>query len=186
MKQWGLERWATVASRLQRELGATILVTGSAADRALAERLGQELARKPVDLSGRLTLREALSVIANLDLFLSPDTGPMHMACAVDTPSVSVFGPSDPVRYFSGGDPVPGGRPGSRHVVIRSDLWCSPCNQIRRPPRECSGTEGPECLRLVTAEEVGVAAVRLLRERGHAPKGDAWRRPVSLRRSRHP
>ena len=106
------------------------------------------------------------NVIARLDLFLSPDTGPMHMACAVGTPSVSVFGPSDPVRYFSGGDPAPGGRPGSRHVVIRGDLWCSPCNLIRIPPQECSGAEGPECLRLVTAEEVGSVAARLLREPG--------------------
>jgi heptosyltransferase-2/heptosyltransferase-3 len=173
VKQWSIERWAAVAARLQRELGATILVTGSAADRALAERLGQELTPKPIDLAGRLALEETLSVIAHLDLFLSPDTGPMHMACALGTPSVSVFGPSDPVRYFSGGDPAPGGRPGSRHVVVRGDLWCSPCNLIRVPPRECSGAEGPECLRLVTAEEVGSVAVRLLRERGVRAQGDA-------------
>ena len=58
-----------------------------------------------------------MAVIEALDLFLSSDTGPMHMACAVDTPSVSVFGPTDPVRYFSGGR----GDPGSRHVVLRAE-----------------------------------------------------------------
>ncbi len=173
VKQWSLENWAAVGSRLRRELGATILVTGSAADRALAERLGRELGHEPFDLTGRLTVRETLSVIASLDLFLSSDTGPMHMACTVGTPSVSIFGPSDPARYFSGGDPTPGGRPGSRHIVIRGDLWCSPCNQIRRPPRECSGSEGPECLGSVGPEEVWAAARRLLGEHGYATRGDA-------------
>jgi len=152
VKQWDVERWAAVASRLQRELGATVLVTGSAADTPLAASLTREGA---IDVTGRLDLREMLAVLGALDLFLSPDTGPMHMACAVGTPSVSVFGPSDPARYFSGLGP--------RHVVVRHDLWCSPCNLIRRPPAECAGPEAPECLRLVTVDEVFTQAARLLR-----------------------
>jgi len=78
----------------------------------------------------------------------------MHMACAVGTPSVSVFGPSDPVRYFSGQGP--------RHVVARAELWCAPCNLIRRPPEECVADVTPECLRIVTAEDVYQAAAALL------------------------
>lgn len=159
VKQWPLERWAAVAARLQQEHGATILVTGSAADRELFGALASALPKKAVDLTGRLSVRETLACIAGLDLFLSPDTGPMHMACAVDTPSVSVFGPSDPVRYFSGGD----GRAGSRHVVVKPELWCSPCNLIRKPPAECAaGT--PECLQLVSVESVYAEAARLLGE----------------------
>jgi ADP-heptose:LPS heptosyltransferase len=160
VKQWPLTRWAEVAGRLQREHAATILVTGSEADRPLAEALGMALRPKPLDLTGRLSVRETLALIAHLDLFLSPDTGPMHIACAVDTPSVSVFGPSDPVRYFSGGD----GAPGSRHVVVKPDLWCSPCNLIRKPPDECAGEQAPECLQLVSVEAVYAAAARLLAE----------------------
>jgi ADP-heptose:LPS heptosyltransferase len=101
---------------------------------------------------------ETMSVIAAVDLFLSPDTGPMHMASAVGTPSVSVFGPSDPQRYFSGGS----GAAGSRHVVVRHELWCAPCNLIRKPPAECAGPEPPECLREVRVEAVYAAAERLL------------------------
>lgn len=159
VKQWDVLRWAEVAARLQRDFGASILVTGSEADRPLAAALTRGLPARAIDLTGRLKLRETLALIAGLDLFLSSDTGPMHMACAVDTPSVSVFGPSDPIRYFSGGD----GRPGSRHVVVRADLWCAPCNLIRKPPAECSGPELPECLQLVTADAVYAAAARLLR-----------------------
>ena len=79
-------------------------------------------------------------------------------AATVDTPSVSVFGPSDPARYFSGGT----GAPGTRHVVVRHELWCAPCNLIRKPPAECAGADAPECLREVTPLLVYTAAARLL------------------------
>jgi len=171
VKQWEVARWGAVAARLQREFGATVLVTGSAADMPLARALASHLEPAPVDLTGRLSVREMLALVERLDLFLSPDTGPMHMACAVGTPSVSVFGPSDPVRYFSGGS----GAAGSRHVVVRQELWCSPCNLIRRPPAECGGAAPPECLQLVTVESVYREAARLLGTRGE-PGRDAARR----------
>jgi ADP-heptose:LPS heptosyltransferase len=162
VKQWSVERWATVGARLQGMFGATILITGSASDRPLAEALARTLPGPSIDATGRLDTRETMAVIEGLDLFLSPDTGPMHMACAVDTRSVSVFGPSDPLRYFSGGD----GAPGSRHVVVRPELWCAPCNLIRKPPRECAGPAMPECLDLVSTEAVYREAARLLRDAG--------------------
>jgi ADP-heptose:LPS heptosyltransferase len=160
VKQWDVGRWAAVGRRLQEERKATVLVTGSAADQPLASELARGLRDKPIDLTGKLGVVETMSVIAAVDLFLSPDTGPMHMACAVDTPSVSVFGPSDPVRYFSGGT----GAAGTRHVVVRHDLWCAPCNLIRKPPAECAGPEPPECLREVAVDAVCSAAARLLSE----------------------
>ena len=163
VKQWPVERWRHVATRLQREHGAAILVTGSAADRPLAAALREGLPQPLVDLTGRLEVRQTLAVVARLHLYLSPDTGPMHMACAVGTPSVSVFGPSDSVRYFTGG--AFDGHP-ERHRVVRHDLWCAPCNLIRRPPAECDTKEPPECLRLVSADEVYAAADLLLREGG--------------------
>jgi ADP-heptose:LPS heptosyltransferase len=158
VKQWDPARWAEVAARLEREFGATVVVTGSEGDRPLAEAVARRLGGKAVNLTGRLGVDDTMAVIAGLDLFLSPDTGPMHMACAVGTPSVTVFGPSDPARYFSGRGP--------RHVVVRADLWCSPCNLIRKPPGECAGAEPPECLRLVGVDEVHAQAARVLTEVG--------------------
>jgi ADP-heptose:LPS heptosyltransferase len=162
VKQWDIARWAEVARRLQQEFQATILLTGSEADRPLAQELARRLAFRPVDLTGRLRLRETVALLAELDLFLSADTGTMHAACAVGTPSVSVFGPSDPARYFSGGT----GETGQRHVVVRPELWCAPCNLIRRPPTECDTGAPPECLRLVEVDDVHREAARLLREVG--------------------
>ena len=168
IKQWPVSRWREVAARLQRDFGATILITGSAKDAPLAGELSRGLERRPIDLTGRLALRETLALLERLDLVLSPDTGAMHMACAVDSPSVSVFGPSDPVRYFSGG----GGQTGTRHVVVRAELWCAPCNLIRKPPTECARAEAPECLALVSVDAVyREAAAMLAGTSGFASKG---------------
>jgi heptosyltransferase-2/heptosyltransferase-3 len=161
IKEWPLERWRAVAARLQREHGAEILVTGGAADRALAAGLAEGLPHPVRDLAGRLDVRQSLAVIGRMQLFLSSDTGPMHLACAAGTPTVSVFGPSDSVRYFTGG--AFDGRP-ERHLVVRADLWCAPCNLIRRPPAECAAAATPECLAAVTVERVYAAADQLLRE----------------------
>lgn len=158
VKQWPVERWAELAAGLERRFDAELVFTGSQADQPLTRQLTRACRRLSFDLAGKLGVRETLAVIERLDLFLSPDTGPMHMACAVGTPSVAVFGPSDPLRYFSGGS----GAPGTRHVAVRADLWCSPCNLIRRPPTECAGPEPPECLRLVTVAQVEAEAARLL------------------------
>ncbi|MBN2369018.1 MAG: glycosyltransferase family 9 protein [Vicinamibacteria bacterium] len=158
IKQWDTSRWNDLARRLQREHHATIIITGSVQDEPLARMVGQGLSSPAVNLAGRLAVRETLAVIAELDLFLSSDTGPMHMACAVGTPSVSLFGPSDPARYFSGA------RNPERHVVVCPDLWCSPCNLIRRPPRECRHPSPPECLRMISVDQVYAEAAHLLRK----------------------
>jgi ADP-heptose:LPS heptosyltransferase len=158
VKQWPIERWREVARRLQDDLGATVVVTGGASDQALARALGEGLPRPVIDLAGRLSVAETMAVIGGMDLFLSPDTGPMHMACVMGTPSVAVFGPSAAERYFSADlSPNP-----ERHVVVRRELWCAPCNLIRRPPEECVADVVPECLRIVTVDDVYAAAARLL------------------------
>ncbi|HEY2941114.1 MAG TPA: glycosyltransferase family 9 protein [Vicinamibacteria bacterium] len=170
VKQWDVGRWAEVAERLHREFAATIVLTGAEGDRPVAQELARRLPFRPVDLTGRLSLRETVALLAQLDLFLSPDTGTMHAACAVGTPSVSVFGPSDPGRYFSGGT----GESGRRHVVVRAALWCAPCNLIRNPPSECDDGAPPECLRRVEVDDVHREAARLLCEAG----GYAAREPT--------
>lgn len=166
IKQWSPEKWAQVAIRLRDAHGARFVLTGSAADRELTAPLARTLGGAALNTAGNLGLSETLGVVSILDLFLSPDTGPMHFACAVGTPSVTVFGPSDPRRFFSGGT----GKSGSRHVVVSAPLWCAPCNQIRRPPTECLGPHGPECLQLVEPQAVYNEASRLLTQGGFPHK----------------
>jgi ADP-heptose:LPS heptosyltransferase len=72
----------------------------------------------------------------------------MHLAAAVGTPVVAVFGPSTPVRY---------GPLASNAHVVRVDLPCSPCNRIRKPPARCAG-HTPDCLEAIPAARVIDAA----------------------------
>ncbi len=167
IKQWDLDRFAELASRLARARGATIVLTGSGADRTIVEPIARGLPPPSVvDLAGALDLPALAAVLEQLDVFVTGDTGPMHVAAAVGTPVVAVFGPSDPVRYAPA-DPV--------HTIVRVDLPCSPCNRIRLPPERCVG-HTPDCLTGIDVEMVYRAVERTLDARAqHAESTTAVR-----------
>jgi lipopolysaccharide heptosyltransferase II len=153
IKQWEPEKFAAVAQRLSEELGATIVLTGGKSDRALVDVVKVALpARVVVDVAGDSDVLVLAAILDRVDLLVTADTGPMHLAAAVGTPVVAVFGPSDPARYFPGG-------PLDR--LVRIDLPCSPCNRIRLPPARCIG-HTPDCLAHVQVEQVFDAAARSL------------------------
>jgi lipopolysaccharide heptosyltransferase II len=154
IKQWALARFADVASRLSRSLGARIVLTGTSADRPHVEAVRQALdpASAVIDLAGRADLVTLAALLEQMDLLVTGDTGPMHLAAALDVPVVAIFGPSDPARW---------GPEGPRTRVVRAQLPCSPCNRIRQPPARCRG-HVPECLAAVSADAVYDAAVALL------------------------
>ncbi|HCH37309.1 MAG TPA: hypothetical protein DEU67_04730 [Acidobacteria bacterium] len=158
IKQWDPARFAEAATRLARSRGATIVLTGSAEDRAEVDRVKAALPSDlPVaDLSGALDLPCLAVILEHLSLFITGDTGPMHLAAAMGTPIVAVFGPSDPANY---------GPLTSRKRVVRVNIWCSPCNQIRRPPSRCVG-HVPDCLVGVEVDQVVAAANDLLADQG--------------------
>lgn len=153
VKQWDPQAFAAVARQLSDRHGATIVLTGGPGDAALVAQVKQVLpAGRVVDGSGIPSLLTVAAILERCDLMITGDTGPMHLAAAVGTPIVAVFGPSDPRRYAPRG-------PHDR--VIRVDLPCAPCNRIRLPPERCTGRI-PDCLALVTPDRVLAAAVSLL------------------------
>jgi heptosyltransferase-1 len=157
IKQWPPERFVDVAHRLIETLGATIVLTGSSSDRALVDSVKHALPSDGViDVARHLDLLTLAAVLERLDLLVTGDTGPMHLAVAVSTPVVAVFGPSDPARY------APRGR---YDRVVRVDLPCSPCNRIRLPPARCVG-HTPDCLASISADTVFTAALSVLEESG--------------------
>ena len=163
IKQWPPERFADVARRLVETLDATIVLTGSGDDRSLVDSVSRILpVEHVIDVAGHLDLLTLAAVLERLDLLITGDTGPMHLAVGVNTPVVAVFGPSAPVRYAPRG-------PSDR--VVRVDLPCSPCNRIRLPPARCVG-HTPDCLASISADRVFTAALSVLDEserRGSVP-----------------
>jgi ADP-heptose:LPS heptosyltransferase len=167
VKQWDPDHFAAVARLLVGTCGATIVLTGGPGDTALVDRM--KLALPPariVDASRVENLLTVGAILERCDLMVTGDTGPMHLAAAVGTPVVAVFGPSDPRRYAPRG---------AHDCVIRVDLPCAPCNRIRLPPARCTGRI-PECLALVTPDRVFDAARAILDQHSRGVPGRHDRR----------
>jgi lipopolysaccharide heptosyltransferase II len=148
-KQWHLDRFAEAARVLAQQTLGTIVLTGGPGDRPLVDQVSQQIPDAAViDACGAMDLPELAALLESLDVFITGDTGPMHLAAAVGTPVVALFGPSDPRRY---------GPLGSGHHVLRVDLPCSPCNQVRLPPVRCRG-HVPECLDRIDVARVVASA----------------------------
>lgn len=153
VKEWPPQRFARTAADLAARDRATIVLLGSAAEcplgEAVRERLHDEVPR--IDLVGRTPLVDLAAVLARIQVLVTGDTGPMHLAAAVGTPVVGIFGPTDPARYAALID---------RSAAVHANLWCRPCHRTRRPPTRCRRAT-PDCLIGVGTDDV-VAAVRSL------------------------
>ena len=152
-KQWYPSRFGEVAAEVARSRHATIVLTGGPGDRALVDGITPALAGLPViDVVGTLDIVDLAALLAELDVLITGDTGPMHLAAAMNTPVVALFGPSNPVRY---------GPIGTKSRVLRIDLPCSPCGQVRLPPERCRG-HVPDCLHGIDVDRVVAAVDELL------------------------
>jgi ADP-heptose:LPS heptosyltransferase len=164
IKQWDPDRFGEVARRLVDAARATIVLTGAPGDRPLVDQVAAMLpAGRVIDVAGELDLLSVAAILQRLDLLVTGDTGPMHLAVAVGTPVLAVFGPSDPARYAPRG-------PSDR--VVRIDLPCSPCNRIRLPPARCVG-HTPDCLAFISADSVFTAAISILDARREHPSASS-------------
>ena len=152
-KRWLPERFAETADRLIREQGAhsgrrvRVVIVGARGEEALGRAVADRMQIKPIQLSGRTTIRELMAVIKRCALFLTNDTGPMHIAAAFGVPVVALFGPTDS-RTTS---PF-----GNGHTIVRHAVECSPCLL-----RECPIDH--RCMTRILVDEVYEAAVRQLR-----------------------
>ena len=153
-KLWPLEQAAELCKKLQREYGCHVLLVGHASERERTKHIVALSGGSARSLAGRTGLGELACLIRKADLMISMDSGPMHIACALGTPGVAIFGPTSPERT---------GPFGENWRVVRKALACSPCFARGRCP------EGHHrCMKNITAEEVleacaGVAAARLRR-----------------------
>jgi len=142
-KRWLPERFAETADRLAGQSGAKVLIVGARGEESLARAIAEKIQAKTVVLSGQTSVRELMAAVKRCSVFVTNDTGPMHIAAAFGVPVVAVFGPTDwrTTAPFGAG-----------HTLVRQPVDCSPCLL-----RECPIDH--RCMTRVTVDEVYHAAV---------------------------
>lgn len=148
-KQWSPDCFIELGKRLSHHLGCQVVVTGGTEERELVQRIAAEIPGA-IFVAGELPLHTLAALIKKMSLFVANDTGPMHVAFAIGTPTVALFAPTDHRLcgpYFL-----------SRVEIIQKPPTCTPC--VRKKCRD------PFCLLQISPQEVYDAALRLY----YAPK----------------
>lgn len=146
-RRWNPDNYAFVAHKLVERFSAKAILLGGVGEEDIARHIENKMRSNAVNLAGKLTLDELTYIISQVDLLVTNDSGPMHIAAAVKTPLVAVFGPEDPTLM---------GPYTSKNLcrIVFKDVDCRPCTK-----RNCSR---PVCLDLITPEEVSEKCFEML------------------------
>jgi heptosyltransferase III len=155
-KCWRDEGVGRVIDRLQEKGDVRVVLTSGAEEKELEkiEQIVQHCRTQPLCLAGKTTLKQLAALSQRSQLFIGVDTAPMHIAAAVGTPVIALFGPSGEFNWGPWGD---------GHVVIKKDMDCRPCGNDG-----CQGSKRSRCLEEISAEEVIEEALRMLARYGRA------------------
>jgi len=148
-KLWHPTRFALMADTFANDFGLPVVFSGSAADKTAITAIASTMKSQAVDLCGKTDLITLAALLENARLMVTTDTGPMHIAAAVKTPTVALFGPTAPWRT---------GPFGKQHKVVRAQINCSPCFK-----RHCS--DKTRCMRDISVAQVLSAATGILDEK---------------------
>ncbi|MFA5146144.1 MAG: lipopolysaccharide heptosyltransferase II [Candidatus Omnitrophota bacterium] len=151
-KNWPPAYISELCDRLAKEFNIRVVLTGNRGDEDIAAQVSRMARTKPVIAAGKTDILELASLIRKCAVYVTPDSAPMHIASAVGTPFVALFGPTDPVRHT----------PPSKDcaVICRSDeVKCSPCYSPR-----CA--KNFRCMKKITVDEVFGAVKKFLERSG--------------------
>ena len=160
VKLWRAEAWAHIANRLASThilpTPARIVLTGSLKERPLLDQIAQHIEIPPLLLAD-LTVGQLAALLARAQLVLGVDNGPLHMAAAQDTPSIRIYGPTDPHIFGPWGDPT-------RHIIIASTHKCADCPFIPCGRLDFTDAElvAHPCVRIIEEEQVERAIRQLV------------------------
>jgi lipopolysaccharide heptosyltransferase I len=148
-KLWEAQSFAALADRLEGE-GIRVVFTGGQEDGPAVDEIGRLMMRRHRRVDGKTSLNQLAALYRRAQVVVTTDSGPMHLAAAVGTPVVALFGPTAPWRT---------GPYGRNHVVLRTDLSCSPCFK-----KQCLTTvyEDRACMRRLTVDHVVHAVMEKL------------------------
>ena len=146
-KRWYPERFGQVADALASEFGYGSVLVGGRGEAGIGSEIESQMRSKPVNLIGATSVRQLTSLLASVDLVITNDSGPMHVAAAFDRPIVALFGPTD----HSTTSPLC-----SRFLLVRKETECAPCLK-----RQCPTDH--RCMAGISVEDVLDAVKTLLR-----------------------
>ncbi|MBN2254567.1 MAG: glycosyltransferase family 9 protein [Deltaproteobacteria bacterium] len=144
-KLWTNEGFARLCDRIVTELDTAVVFTGGTDDTVIDD-IRSRMEQPSESLEGQTTLQDLACLYKRASVVVSTDSGPMHIAAAMGTPTVALFGPTDPSRT---------GPYGIGHCVVRKDMPCSPCFL-----KKCNSMR---CMTEITVEEVFEAVKNLCR-----------------------
>ena len=154
-KRWPPASFAEVADRLQQEGWGAVVMIGGPDERAEVAEVTRMMKTPAIDLAGATSVGQLPALLSRASLLITNDSGPMHVAAAVGTAIVALFGPTSAVRT---------GPYGAGHAVLSGNVPCSPCFS-----RTCHNTVPLECLRTVLPQQV-LAAARVQRAQRMVPR----------------
>jgi ADP-heptose:LPS heptosyltransferase len=140
-RRWPAEHFVALASALKERYEALLVFVGAPEDEPYVTSVVEAMrdSRGVLNLAGQLNLRQLAALLERTDLFITNDSGPLHLAAALGTRTVSFFGPETPVLY---------GPQGAQHLIFFRDLYCSPClNVFNVKTAMCHGNN--QCLKQI-------------------------------------
>ena len=149
-KRWPIENYAALADRFIKEMDAEVLLIGSPDEVEVSRAVAERMQHQPIFLTGQTSLSQAIEVLSLADVLISNDTGPAHIAAALNRPTLVIFGPTDPrtTRPFS-----------PRAEIIRRPPECAPC-MLRDCPID------HRCMTAITPGEVFARASAMMKVSG--------------------
>jgi heptosyltransferase-2 len=147
-KRWFPERYAAVGDWIADAYGARILLFGSHSDLRTTQEVAAHMKHSAVMLAGKTTLGELIALIKKCDLFITNDSGPMHLAAALNVPQLAIFGSTTEIAT---------GPLSPRAMVIKHPVACSPCF-LRKCPTDF------RCMTEISVERVIAAAREMVEQ----------------------
>lgn len=125
-KLWNNAKFAHLADLINSELQMKVIFTGS--EKSPIENITSLMTTEKINLGGKTTLLDLAYIYKRAQALITTDSGPMHLAAALETPVVALFGPTDPART---------GPYGFDHIIIRTGIACSPCLEKKCSTKKC-------------------------------------------------
>lgn len=152
---WHTERFSSLANKIIKEFDAQIVLTGSEQDLLISKQIIAGMKQEAIDLTGQLSIKEMGAFLERCTLFIGNDSGPMHIAGAVGTPIVALFGPGIPEKTAPYVDPA-------QYEVITKKYRCAPCRQKFFKECQPSTSGKPHCIEDISVEDVLGAVFKLM------------------------